>query len=398
MGKGMKILVVVLVSLLVFWQTGLLQDFIAGTFFRPDYEDPENGQDVVPDVDEDMFSAAQLTYSTEVVATDLAVPWDLAFLPDGRMLVTERSGRVLILPEKAQAVVIDSVTDVGEGGLLGIALDPDFDENSYVYLYYTYGSGTTLFNRISRFHFSGDALMDETYIVDGLPGAVIHNGGRIRFGPDGMLYVSTGDASSGERAQDPEDLAGKILRYRPDGSIPADNPDPESPVYSLGHRNPQGLAWHPLTGDLYASEHGPRRQDEINRIAAGENYGWPERTCETGHGEYQSPVTCYIDFTLAPSGMDFLQLKGMAEIPLYVAGLRGNMVRRLDFSKEGELLREEALFRDWGRLRLVTEHEGALYVLTNNRDGRGTPGEDDDRLIRIVPQIPESEESDVDVN
>ncbi len=388
MRKAGKFVLVFLVIVLLLWQTGAISWILARTWFRPDYPGNGNGGNGDPDPVDNQFSAQDLTYETTTLAEGLMIPWDLAFLPDGRFLVTERPGRVILLPESTVALNLSAVRAVGEGGLLGIALDPDFVDNAYVYLYYTYGSGTATRNRVSRFVFANDRLTGETVIVDALPGATIHNGGRIRFGPDGKLYICAGDAAAPERAQDPEDPAGKILRYEKDGSIPADNPVAGSPIYSLGHRNPQGLAWHPGTGDLYASEHGPARQDEINRIAAGVNYGWPTVTCADGHAGYQAPVACYADFTLAPSGMDFLTLPDMIETSLYVAGLRGNMIRRLDFAADGELIREGTLFTEWGRLRLVIQHENALYVLTNNRDGRGTPQSGDDRLIRIKPLIP----------
>ena len=390
MQRTSRVILILLVIMLVLWQTGALSWFLARTVFRPDYTGDENGDPDDPDPQKELFSVQDLSYQTTVLAEGLNIPWDMAFLPDGRMLVTERVGQVVMLPERTVVLDLPAALQLGEGGLLGIALDPDFTDNAYVYLYYTYRSGAGIFNRVSRYTLTDELLQNEGILVDALPGAAIHNGGRIRFGPDGMLYVGVGDAAAPERAQDPNDLAGKILRYRPDGSIPADNPNPASPVYSMGHRNPQGLAWHPVTGAMYASEHGPTRQDEINRIVPDGNYGWPEATCAEGHGDFQGPVACYAEFTLAPSGMDFLSLQDMAETSLYVAGLRGNMIRRLDFGPEGALLREDTLFTDWGRIRLVKQHAGSLYVLTNNRDGRGTPRTGDDRLIRIEPLPPSS--------
>jgi aldose sugar dehydrogenase len=388
MHKAARGFLIFLVIVVLLWQTGAISWILARTLFRPDYPGNGNGGNGDPDPVENQFSVQDLTYQTTVLAGGLTIPWDMAFLPDGRMLITERPGQVMMLPGSLVVLVLADVHSAGEGGLLGIALDPDFAENSFVYLYYTYRNGTAVRNRISRFVFENEGLTDEVVIVDALPGATIHNGGRIRFGPDGMLYVCVGDAAAPERAQDPADLAGKILRYRPDGRIPADNPNPASPVYSLGHRNPQGLAWHPVSGVLYASEHGPSRQDEINRIEAGANYGWPTVTCADGHSGFQAPVTCYTDFTLAPSGMDFLSLPDMIEVSLYIAGLRGNMIRRLDFNEAGDIIREATIFTEWGRLRTVIQHQGSLYVLTNNRDGRGSPQEGDDRLIQIEPLPP----------
>lgn len=245
-------------------------------------------------------------------------------------------------------------------------------------------------NRVSRFTFEENTLSDEIYILDEIPGARVHNGGRIKFGPDDKLYITTGDAQIPELSQDTNSLAGKILRINSDGSIPEDNPFENSPVFAYGLRNPQGLAWHPISGDLFASDHGPTSQDEINLILPGENYGWPVVTCNQGDTEYEDPVSCYSDFTLAPSGIAFLSLENLSESNLYVAGLRGNMVMRIDLEDDGSFIRQEELFNEYGRIRSVVYHEGSLYVATNNRDGRGNPSENDDRILKITPVITES--------
>ena len=208
----------------------------------------------------------------EVVAGGLEAPWGLAFLPDGNALVSERdSGRVLRVGPGTEATGVGTAPGVvagGEGGLLGIAVSPEFDRDQLVYAYLT-AQGD---NRIVRFRLGGGQV---EVLLDGIPKAGIHNGGRIAFGPDGMLYAGTGDAAQRGNAQDPGSLGGKILRLRPDGSIPADNPDPGSPVWTLGHRNVQGLAWDGQ-GRMFATEFGQNRVDEINRIEKGGNYGWPE--------------------------------------------------------------------------------------------------------------------------
>jgi len=308
-------------------------------------------------------------FESEVLAENLDTPWAIDFLPDGRMIFTERPGIVSVYSDgKVSIVGRINASEESESGLLGIAVDSEFDENMYVYVYYTYENG----NRVSRFRLN-DGLEDEFILLDDIPNARFHDGGRIKFGPDGKLYITTGDATVPSSAQDINSLAGKILRMNKDGSIPEDNPFGNF-VYSYGHRNPQGLAW--LDGQLYASEHGPSRNDEINIIIKGENYGWPNEC--TGEGDWINPIRCYTEFTLAPSGIAFYKNE------LYVAGLRGTQLRRIALSEDGKsILKEEELFTDLGRIRESVEHDGYLYIATSNRDGRGVPRVGDDKIIRI---------------
>ncbi len=399
----------VVISGVFLWQTGAVNYFLARTIFAPDFdeeilseEDPvtegneedmdENKKEVdeppVGDEEvEETVSIVGVEYEVEVIAENLEIPWEIIHLPDERILVTERPGRVRILDE-GDIATIHSVEHAGEGGLLGMALSPFFEEDSYIYLYYTYREDGNFLNRVSRYSFDEDSLGEEEVVIEGIPGARIHNGGRIKFGPDEMLYIATGDAADPDLAQDIDSLAGMILRLHPDGSIPEDNPFDQSPVYAYGIRNPQGLAWHPDTEELFSSGHGPTRLDTINRIIAGGNYGWPEVTCDEESEEFESAVVCYTEFTLAPSGMDFYYHEDLEEVSLYVSGLRGNMVMRMDFSKEGEFIRQEALFQDYGRIRTVVYHDRSIYIATNNQDGRGVPAGEDDRIFRITPIIP----------
>jgi len=244
---------------------------------------------------------------------------------------------------------------------------------------------TFFFHRFSQFKYEDNSLKEEVYILDKIPGARFHNGGRLKFGPDEKLYITTGDAQESDLSQDINSLAGKILRINPDGTVPTDNPFENSYVFAYGLRNPQGLSWHPITGELFASDHGPNSQDEINKILPGKNYGWPKVTCSSGETQYEDPITCYSDFTLAPSGIAFLNWKNITDPPLFVAGLRGNMIMRIDLDNEGNFLGEESFFNDYGRIRTVVYYEDSLYVATNNRDGRGVPGEKDDKIIKITP-------------
>ncbi|MEN6328686.1 MAG: PQQ-dependent sugar dehydrogenase [Methanobacteriaceae archaeon] len=308
----------------------------------------------------------------ELMADNLEVPWAMAFLPDGRMIFTERPGKVKILDGNQTRVVANLIVTANqESGLMGIAVDPNFNQNKYIYLYYTKGS----FNRVSRFVLN-DQLSNETVILDNIPSSPIHNGGRLKFGPDGKLYLTTGDAGNSNSAQDLNSLGGKILRLNPDGSTPSDNPFGNL-VYSYGHRDPQGLSWSP-DGTLYESEHGATKNDEVNIIIRGGNYGWPlYQGNDTANG-FIKPVRAYTEFTLAPSGLAYYQGS------LYLAGLRGNQLRQLKLSADGgSVAGEEALFQDLGRVRDVVEYNDYLYISTSNRDGRGIPKSGDDRIIRV---------------
>lgn len=408
MNKKWLIAFVVLLMLMVFWQTGGLNMILARTIFAPDYvtgnseETPtEENQETVeeePTVDETSIEHAtddeeliivveNLQYAVEVIGEGLEVPWEILPLSDGRYLVTERQGRVVVLGS-GDKYTIQGVESIGEGGLLGMAIGPEYEDNKHLFLYYTYRESNRILNRVSRFTLGENGPTDETIILNAIPGSRFHNGGRLKFGPDDKLYITTGDAQEPSLSQDIDSLAGKILRINPDGTVPEDNPFENSPVFAYGLRNPQGLSWHPISGELYASDHGPNSQDEINRILPGKNYGWPLATCQDGDTIYEDPVSCYSEFTLAPSGLAFLPWENLNVSPLYIAGLRGNMIMRIDLDDMGDFIRQEALFRDFGRIRTIVYHEGLFYVATNNRDGRGTPGENDDMIIKVTPQLP----------
>lgn len=396
MNKKWLIVFILIIALIIFWILGGLDSLLGRTVFAPDYE-PEPAEEVEEPIEEPLpleveepseevikYSASELSYQTEIVGDNLEIPWEIVPLPDGRILVTERPGRVVILG-KGEIFKVEEAEHTGEAGLLGAVLSPDFSEDKHIYIYYTYRSGNGLFNRVSRFVLEDDTLKDEEFILEGIPGSRFHNGGRIKFGPDGKLYVTTGDAQETSLSQNVDSLAGKILRMNPDGSAPEDNPFENSLVYAYGLRNPQGLSWHPVTGDLYASDHGPNSQDELNHILPGKNYGWPIVTCTASDERFEDPLVCYSEYTMAPSGVAFLLWDELIESPLYVAGLRGNMLMRLDLNDEGTLIRREELFTDLGRIRTVIYHEGSLYIATNNRDGRGVPKDKDDVIIKITP-------------
>ncbi|MBC6461318.1 PQQ-dependent sugar dehydrogenase [Actinomadura sp. HBU206391] len=314
----------------------------------------------------------------QVLATGLTVPWGLAFLPDGSALVSERtSARVLqVRPDSAPVEVarLSGVQAAGEGGLLGLAVSPSYAQDGYVYAYYTAASD----NRIVRFRLA--ASPQQEVIRSGIPRSSIHNGGRIHFGPDGMLYAGTGDGGQTANAQDWQSLGGKILRMLPDGSAPADNPRPGSVVYTLGHRNVQGLAWG--GGRMYASEFGQNTWDEINHIVPGGNYGWPQVEGPGGAPAYQAPIVTWATSEASPSGAT------VSGSTLYAAALRGRRLWQVPLDGSGGTAgAPSAVLQDaYGRLRTVAvDPEGWLWVMTSNRDGRGTPIAADDRIVRFPP-------------
>lgn len=324
----------------------------------------------------------------EVIVQNLQIPWEIGFLPNdppsgeaSEILVTERPGN-LVLIKNRQKIKIEGVSHVGEGGLLGMAIHPDFSKNHYVYLYLTAEESGGLTNRVERYRLEDNKLLDRKVIINGIRGSSNHDGGRIIFGTDGLLYIATGDAENPQSAQDTNSLNGKILRIKDDGTIPSDNPF-NNPVFSYGHRNPQGLAFD-NQGRLWATEHGrsgiQSGLDELNLIEKGKNYGWPVIAGDEKREGMVSPVIqSGPNKTWAPSGAVFYNGK------IFFAGLRGEALYEYDISKK--TLKE--YFRgQFGRLRTITVSEkGEIYLLTNNTDGRGNPRTGDDKLIKVNPNI-----------
>jgi glucose/arabinose dehydrogenase len=335
----------------------------------------------------------ELPYEVEVIAENLYVPWAIDISNEGKLYFTERSGAVRIIEDGkllTQPLITFSApfVSLGEGGLMGIALDPNYSQNHYIYVMYSYKEGNEIYNRVVRLIEKNNKASIDKVLIDKIPGGLIHNGGRIKVGPDGKLYITTGDAGNSALAQNKTNTAGKILRIELDGSIPEDNPNNNSPVYSLGHRNPQGLAWN-SRNILYASEHGQTAHDEINIIQPGANYGWPlvQGNEDSKEIEVQKPLIHSGKETWAPSGIDFVD-QGPWQGKLLVATLRGEQL--LDISLNGKGVKvtsvESWLKNRYGRLREIIEgKDGSIYLTTSNRDGRGNPNIGDDRIIRLIP-------------
>lgn len=361
---------------------------------------------------------APVAWKVETIAEGLQIPWSIALSKDGKIFFTERVGRLSVIdktgnrPRILGEIPVAKSSDPGFAtGLLGLALDPNYPKEPYLYAYYTYSVGQGLFNRLVRFREIKNKVVEDQILLDKIPGSTWQNGGAIKFGPDGKLYVPTGGGKGSpsaepstkiltvltgsdhpdHEAQDIRSPVGKILRINRDGTFPRDNPFSGSPVYSYGHRHSQGLAWHPVTGKLYSTEHGPvGGWDEINLIEAGKNYGWPRFKGHTGNirfsmaffkPQYTKAVVVYTP-AIAPSGGSFYSGKVIPQWKnsLFVATLRGEHLRRIELTPDGMSIKfeERLLENTYGRLRAVTEGpDGFLYFSTSNGD---------DRILRIVPR------------
>ncbi|KAB7708930.1 quinoprotein glucose dehydrogenase [Bacillus aerolatus] len=316
----------------------------------------------------------------EVIATNLTIPWDIT-KPKDDFFISQRGGNIVHVhpdgkKEEMQLKLKKTVSHEGEGGLLGFELDTDFHENSLAYVYHTYRDGERLLNRIVQVQKVENGWEETKELLARIPGGSIHNGGRLAIGPDSKLYATAGDAGVKDSAQNKQALSGKILRLNLDGSIPEDNPFSDSYVYTLGHRNPQGMAWAE-DGTMYAAEHGQSAHDEINTIKPGRNYGWPVIEGDEKQEGMETPLFHSGEETWAPSGMAFKGGK------LFVAALRGEKVLSFDL-KNHEIT---VFYSGAGRLRDVYVSNNYLFIVTNNTDGRGTPAENDDRLLRLPLSI-----------
>jgi len=344
---------------------------------------------------------SNVSFKVEKVVGGLEVPWSIVWAPDGRMIFTERPGRVRVVEKGAlnpkPLLVVPDVEKSGESGLMSVALHPQFSSNHFIYLSYAYTSGGVRV-RVVRYREAPEGLVDRTVIIDDLPAAQFHAGCRLRFGPDGKLYVTTGDATRRDLAQQLDSLAGKTLRLNDDGTVPQDNPfvgrqNARPEIWSFGHRNAQGLDFQPGSNLMFQTEHGPSGfdgpggGDEVNIVEKGKNYGWPTIHHTQSAPGLESPLLEYTPACAPASGMFyrgsvFPQFKGN----FFFGCLRGERVIRVVLDGR-RVVNQENLLQNYGRIRAVAEGpDGFLYFSTSNRDGRGRPAEDDDRILRLVPQ------------
>ena len=323
----------------------------------------------------------------EIIAEGLQAPRSIDISKDGRIFVSEKRGSIRVVDNGTlltEPVGDIKAENIGDAGLLGLTLHPNFTQNHLFYVYYTYSNSTGLFNKVLMLTESNNRIIDSKTILDGIPSDEYRDGGRIKFGPDGKLYVSTGDASIPELSQDLDSLAGKILRTNEDGTIPQDNPFSNSPVYAYGFRNVQGLAWTPNSGALYSSDQGGAGNDEINLISPGKNYGWPHEECNSSDDDnrYTPPVLCF-NPSLEPSGIAFAFSNKLGyQNHLIVATLKGSHLRDIDFDSGSQ----NTILVGYGRIiDLVESEDGSIFVLTSNTDGRALPQQGDDKILRLTP-------------
>jgi len=342
---------------------------------------------------------SEVVWQVEEYATGLIIPWSMVFTSQERMLVTERPGSVRVI-ENGRLIdqplhTFSEVTSTSEEGLMGLVLDPDYATNKYLYASLAYTKDTNLVVKIVKFKDQGNSISDVQVIFDDIPAARNHAGNRLRFGPDGKLYSTTGDATEKTLAQNLDSVAGKILRLNSDGSIPSDNPFPNSPIYSYGHRNAQGIDWQPGTGLLFETEHGPSLfdgpagGDEVNIIEAGQNYGWPLVSHLKTQAGTQAPLLVYTPAE-APGSGTFYSSDVIPQFKnnFFFGALKGEGLVRLVFNPENhrQVQSQEKLFDgEYGRIRDVAQGlDGALYFSTSNRDGRGAAKTGDDKILRII--------------
>lgn len=372
----MKYIIYLVLSLLL---------FVSGYYFYISYKTKESSIGSAIPINQDLTNPNEVDVS--IYMENLEVPWEIAFIDSNTMLVTERNAKLLLI-KNSQVIKtfnIERVYASGEGGLLGIAAHPKFKENNYIYLYMTTQGEGRRENIVVRYKLVDNELIEDKVILSDIRGNIFHNAGKIAFGPDGLLYITAGDALDEPAAQDLTQLAGKILRVTDNGEIPNDNPfllPYRREIYSLGHRNPQGLTWD-TNGNLWSTEHGQSGAvsglDELNKIERGGNYGWPKFRGNQLASGFVGPVIHSGTETWAPGDTEYYE--GI----IYFTGLRGQALYGYNLDTK-EL--KKYLSNEYGRLRAITlGPDGYFYISTSNRDGRGTPNQNDDKIIKVNPQI-----------
>ncbi len=341
-------------------------------------------------------------WKVEEVITDLDTPWEMEFAPNGDLYFTERIGTLNRVPAGTKAkqmiaTVPDSTETGGEGGLMGLALHPNFEENRWIYLSYTAGSNGQYEVKVMRYRVGESSLEEPTLILGGIEGGTNHDGCALAFGPDGKLYITTGERYRRELAQQMDSLNGKTLRVNDDGSVPADNPFVNQEgalpqIWSYGHRNAQGIAWQPGSGLQFQAEHGPSGADgpgggdEVNIVEKGKNYGWPQISHEETRTGMEKGILVYTP-AVAPAGAAFYTGDKIAgwENDFFFTCLRGQGVIRVELNGRN-VTGQEHILKNYGRMRAITMGpDGYLYVGTSNKDGRGRPQQGDDKILRVVP-------------
>ncbi len=337
-------------------------------------------------------------YSIEPFVRDLDVPWSIVFTSDTRILVNERPGRLRVIEngvlKKEPLREFNDISNGSEEGLMGLALDPDYNANKLIYISYAYERDDALWVKVVRFVDNGTSLAEETIIFDGMPAEKYHAGCRLRFGPDKKLYITTGDAGERKLAQDLSKLHGKILRINGDGTIPSDNPFPNSPIWSYGHRNPQGIDWFPGTEVMWSTEHGPSGfdgpggGDEVNVIVKGQNYGWPEVSHTESKEGMISPILVFTPAEAPASGMFYKSGKISDFKNTFLFGClkgQGIMVVTVDPNDPTKQISFKKIATKYGRIRDIAEGpDGNIYFSSSNKDGRGNEQDGDDKIYRIV--------------
>ncbi len=375
----------------------------AGVYLAADYlartRDANVDPNTISDVRDDSppnNSDDQVGYKVEEVVRGLYVPWSIAFTSEDRVLVNERNGNIRVIEGgellEAPLFTFEDVSEQSEAGLMGLTVDPNYEDNKYLYVCYAYAADGGLRDKIVRLVDEGDSARVDKILLEDFPAAEVHAGCRIKFGPDGKLYVTTGDSAERQLAQDLGSLAGKILRMNSDGSIPADNPFEGSYVYSYGHRNPQGLSWNNETRQMFETEHGPsgfdgpQGGDEVNIIMPGKNYGWPEVSHEESADGMEDPKWVFTPAVAPASALVYSgRLFPQFESNLFFGGLVGTGLYRVTFDGTEAASAEKVAEVDFGRIRDVVESpSGEIWFSTSNRDGRGQIREGDDKIYSLV--------------